>query len=194
MNIHPNDRPEPDTWVQDGRTKPIHRFIQPTNWQLTPAMRAVRQQWFEKYRDDFSRGCSIRVAQFLVEAVLAKRTTCARRDLPLNNIEDHLKDIGVLRKTDAPSGAWYYFITPFARDWAEWILAHAEQIRDGSWPVVDQSPGDPPSQAHGRVDAPAESESRDQSQRGLPVVGEQPSRQERSDGGDHPFLLRVSDK
>jgi hypothetical protein len=161
---------------------------EPSFWPLTPAMQAVRQQFIETYRDEHTRRSMVRMAKFILEQQEAGARTVTPSALPLlfgaGDVVKHLKDIGVLRKSDSPRGGWYYILTPCARDWAMWTVTSEEKILNGGWPAVDPS-AEPVAGKHpAGVGGAAEDRAGDQSQRGLPPVGERPSREGRSDGGD----------
>ncbi len=163
-----------------------------TVWPLTPAMQAVRQQYVETTRDTRSRVYMIDMAKWILLEQEAGRRTAAPRSLPercgWGDLVGHLRSIGVLRKSDAPGGGWYWILTPCARDWAMWVITNEKKIIDPRWPVADPS-ADPVAGEHaGGVGGAAEAGPGPQSERCLPPVGERPSREGRSDGGDDPVF------
>lgn len=161
---------------------------QPLNWPLPPVMQAVRQQYIEDYRDTRSRLAMVEMARWILKQQEAGHRTAAPSTVPgrlgCGDLLKHLKDVGVFRKSDAPSGGWYYIITPCARDWAMWIVQHEQKIFDPRWPDADPSADATPGKPHAGLGGATEDRTSDQSQRSLPPVGERPSREGRADGGD----------
>lgn len=184
-------------WRLDERLTDEMATPQPmTVWPMTPAMQAVRRKYIEENRSSRAREYMIDMAQFILRCQEEGKRTVAPRDLPQKmgwgDLVGHLKDIGVLRKSDAPAGGWYYILTPCSRDWAKYIVTQEADIRDPRWPAADPSAEPTPGQHPGGVGDAAEDGSRDQSQRRVPTAGERPSREGRSDGGDDQIFPCVS--
>jgi hypothetical protein len=161
---------------------------QPLNWPLTHAMQAERRKFIEENRDTRARLYMIEMARFILKCQEEGKRTVPPRSLPQKmgwgDLVGHLRSLGVLRKSDAPGGGWYYILTPCARDWAMYVTTQEATFLNPRWPDADPSADATPGKPYAGVGGATEAGSDDQPERRFPTLGERPSREGRTDGGD----------